>query len=178
MGKEKSLTYKIARLKHWQLFLLMFVPLFVAIGLALNFEDDSPSRNFLLLGRLIYFAFYLIWLWTIISCFNKSVPGIVNKRNAAIAMVVAFCGFILGAAYKLSATPVYFQQPSALETIVMFLLQLPAGISLLYLIYQTAKCIHRIEKGMIFIFLSICMWPIAIWTVQPILNREIENNEA
>lgn len=156
----------LLKLRHWQVFLLLFLILILANYTFENSEIITRVLN--MLGIQLYFFWILGLGMTLTSVAEEKV---IAKRLVFIvnAIILLATGFIVS---------VFFEEGYESNSFFGFLL----GVYLLYAIIQfssyPAKILKSIEIGeearfsnYFGYFLMFIFWPFGIWLIQPKLNK-------
>ncbi len=158
----------ILKIKHWQIFLLLFPFLIIA---SINFQGDFENLYWI---NLIGIAVYLIWSFLLTNELIKIVPKDFNLKtkfyyfNAILFFVIYFTAMILNEGNEAKFSGIY-----AL-----------IGLYIVYAFLQSFGFAGRIIKSMelnrkskkhesIGYFFLLIFFPIGIWFLQPKINKLI-----
>ncbi|MEL5993434.1 hypothetical protein [Hymenobacter segetis] len=171
----------LLKIKHWQLFTLLFIPVLTAdfVTISTHASGDYFSFRVFAAMLLLFVGVFFSWLYALATGLQQKLPPTVSMNitrfkialfipSAYITLIIAdMFGAPLGATNGLTA--------SALAVIIPLHLLSMAGI--FYCIYFNAKSLKATELqrpvvfadylGEIFI---IWFFPIGIWAVQPRIN--------
>lgn len=163
----------ILHLKHWQVFLLLF--LFMIVG---NFEvEDWPVTNQILgtTGFLLYLGTLITYGHYLYDLLPKNVELNYNLFivNCFILIATVFVLTFLLEKTEISASGLY-----ALPIFYLF-------YALWHAVAFPAKALRSIElkreaklEEYIGMFIMVILWPICIWFIQPRVNRIAEQEPA
>lgn len=148
------------RLKHWHLFLIFVLPLFLALHL-----DDAFYRRILGSVSLIFILIYFLTIGEYLYCI-KEMKGHRCFRINCFYLVVLTVLF----GNVSNVVPGEFWS-------IMLLLVLYALIALIHVIEHVALLIRAVEKKPVDAFnqkaefLLLFFWPLGVWFLQPRINR-------
>lgn len=180
----------LLRLKHWQVFLLLFVlPFLLQYGLLALCAATAVRPGWvitLLLDALPSVA-YILWLWRVGWSLFRRLPTTIR---------ISSLYFHAGAVYFMLYTLLFIYTISLVKESVlegnlpfgMLLLLLPmhllATFCFLYMVYFVARSLVSVEQqrvvglgefaGAYFLFMFL---PLGIWLLQPRLHRLASGNE-
>lgn len=156
----------ILQLKHWMVFILLFVS-----QLAMNFTWEHHVSE----SKLIHvFGFLIFWLWVVLTGREvyKRVPRRLKKSETMY--------FINAMNISLFFGLMSFFRPEGIEGngFLLFLMVMYVPYAFFQVFSYSAKCLKTIEMnktvgfrsyiGLFFLFLFL---PIGIWIIQPKLNK-------
>lgn len=164
----------ILKIKHWQLFLLFFLPLIVGD----NLWHDGLSLGFSILGML----FYYYWLLSLgIQCEKINRANNIHSNQFVIFKILSI---IIMVCYVILPSLVLFQNPDERDPDIFMPMFFTIIISHIYITLFSSKSAYRAlnKKKSFFgdflpVFGAIFFWPIGIWFLQPRLNKLLEENE-
>lgn len=175
---------QILKAKHWQLFILLSLPLIYCFFVIKNANDFLKVD--LVIATLLYISsiLFLLWQWSIGMVFYKNLPKHLpfsKKRfqfflGYALIYSALFTLLLLLFLYQTRFEDYIFVAIYSIQIIIipplLFL------ISILYIIYKNAWIIQsiRLKRSATFtetigIFISFCIFPLGIWFLQTIINK-------
>jgi hypothetical protein len=192
------------RMKHWQLFLLLFgIPfIFQVIGALSLSYFKNPTLLFMAFPIILflYMVAFFTWFYTLGTHLNRKLPDTVQMslRRFKIFLSIPFlyflliCIFLFSLFINLSAMaasgtsdPMAFSaaRPSWLFFILVIPLHFFSMFCILYSLYFIAKSL-KIAEGQRIVtfndfageFFLIWFFPIGVWFIQPRINRLFEND--
>jgi hypothetical protein len=159
------------RIKNWQLFLAVIIPLTVALELALTLgiKDISPIWIIILLS--ISAEVLIAWYYSLGTNLYKRSPGLVELNLDFIRICIPITALSMPLFF-------YFTLYQNNFEILLTLLGFINAASLLYLVYSIAKGLTAIElhrevttNDFQTEFLLLCFYPIGILAIQPRINK-------
>src|SRR5689334_21320289 len=166
----------LLRLKHWQLFLIMWaIPLAVLI---------VPASRFIFSVIPLFILIYFAWIWAIGTEFHRKLPSGVNLNLTVfkISILLFAAWFIFLEAW--SQVGFFSSQRSTEDdvntnTIIIILtVQIISGVLFILSIRFAAKTFRSVELGKLakfpvyqYEFNLILFSPLGIWMLQPRLNK-------
>ena len=161
------------RAKHWQLFLVFIVAMYLSQSMAFDsIRGKNPVGPFLLMLPNFIFSFLLFgWLWAIATACSKKLPA---KLYSSPKFMQA--GLIYALIY-MTYFGAMFGSPEQLSAYI-FIPHLLAMAAAFYALLFTAKQLIKLEQSEDVNFLAysgsfFLMWffPIGVWFLQPKVNE-------
>lgn len=177
---------KIALLKHWQIFIFLFVlPMLIKYFVLDNYllSKDLEERIFFFPIRVFLFNFpFFVWLYALGTIFYTKLPSTkgvkINGFKRCIYFALTTMAFNAIAIYILFEYNFFSETLSYLILVCIYLLQLINIVCLFYSIYFVARAIVTVEYERIVLFndykgtlLALLFFPIGVWMVQPRVNQ-------
>lgn len=183
---------KLLRLKHWQLFVLLFgMPFILQFVFATAFAltpDSVILFSILPIIMLLFMAVFFSWFYAIGTNLHKMLPESVKMNLTRfkifllipviyIAFICVFMFFIFS---KLSTTnaPLNTEFFSLIVPVHLF-----SMFCIFYCLYFNAKALKTVEwqKPVTFgdfagEFFLLWFYPVGVWIIQPRLNKLFEKN--
>lgn len=165
------------KLKHWQIFLLLFVPSIFLVILGGVLQSDPLKIILPFLSAFIMGFIYNGWLWTIGHLNNYLYPE--TKQKFSIFR------FLFRLALILAFLIIPILRNTDMSLIVIHILSAFSLIVFLFCIYLITNALHSIEKqkygkvnSVFNDFILIWIMPIGIWFIQPRINKiELDLND-
>jgi hypothetical protein len=202
---KKNIPMKIfLRMKHWQLFILLFgIPFtFQGIGMVSIAFFKDPAMLFLVfpLILLLYMAGFFSWFYTLGTNLNRRLPDTVQMNlrkfkillSIPIVYILLICIFLFGLFKNLaemaasgSTDLAAFSalQPSWALVALIIPLHFFSIFCIFYSLYFIAKSLKVAEgqRAVVFNdfageFFLIWFFPIGVWILQPRINRLFAND--
>jgi hypothetical protein len=193
------------RMKHWQLFLLLFgIPfIFQVIGtLSMTFLKSSTMLFMALpLVMLLYMAAFFSWFYTLGTNLNRKLPDTVKMNlkkfkillSIPIIYILLICIFLFGLFRSLAeiaasgspdAAAFSTMQPSWALIVLVIPLHFFSIFCIFYSLYFIAKSLKVAEgqRAVLFSdfageFFLIWFFPIGVWIIQPRINKLFAKDE-
>lgn len=176
----------LLRVKHWQLFILLWgIPLINQIALLTDLIS-SKSLNLLFTGfpliTALFMAFYFGWIYSIASGLNSKLPGSVkmNLTKFKIFIIIPFAYMLFLSIYIFTFFKDYYggQQPGISLLALLIPIHLFSMFCIFYCFYFTAKSLRSVELGRPVVFddyagefFLFWFFPIGVWILQPRINK-------
>ncbi len=184
---------KLLRLKHWQLFVLMFgipfiLQFFFAAALALAPDSMIPYAVMPLI-MLLFIIIFFGWFYALGVNMHKRLPASV-KMNLGRFKIFLFIPVI----YILSICILMFFVFNNISTadqppryLGLFALIIPVHLfsmfCIFYCLYFNAKALKSVElqrpvtfNDFVGEFFLLWFYPVGVWFIQPRVNKLVENN--
>ncbi|MDX5422612.1 MAG: hypothetical protein LPK14_10190 [Hymenobacteraceae bacterium] len=174
----------LLRLKHWQVFLLLFVvPFLLQYGLKELFRVTGVgiSDAVEVLLDALPAVFYLSWLWCVGLYLHRRLPSGIRVRSIYLHLAALY---FLGYTFLLLYTLVIVRDNVLTGNLPlgMLLLLVPmhlfATFCFLYIIYFDARSVASVEEQRVVEFgeyggliLQFLFLPVGIWFLQPRLRK-------
>lgn len=190
------------QLKHWQLFLLLFVVPFgimmVLMGAVIAQEDPTVLLSAYPWIMVYYMAAFFGWFWSVGTHLHAKLPYGLRMNLRMFKWFLAIpVAYILTLVFFLFAfmrqfvdfktmTPEEMPDMSGLAYLFLIIpVHLFSIFCIFYCIYFVAKCLKCVELqknvelgDFIGEFVLVWILPVGIWFVQPRINRIYEESEA
>jgi len=187
----------IARARHWQLFVVMLLPMVVAYSLyfpSMSLDPvTNPEQSFALLEdsfikmmlvSLFGYMLLYLWIWVIGRVCNSSLPRISRRKDGLFNFSVPFALCYLPIATiafpKLVAT-----EGAHWSAALIIPLHIAASFMLFYAMIFAARSVaslgqnRRAGFGRSFLFfMGIMYFPIGVWIIQPCLNAAFADTQS
>ena len=161
------------QLKAWQMFILLFAPMFLP---AIFINIDGPSIPFGI-GWLVWMVILIGWMYTIGIKSNSLLPAELKKNTILYTL-----GFITPLIYGVLVATLFFptiQDGAAQKPPIWFVpLHLASMFGMFYGLYFTAKQFTALKTGRAVKFLDysgpfFLLWffPLGVWFIQPSINE-------
>lgn len=173
--------------KHWQLFLIFFILMFVFQISFLLQIGLNESIDFFGLQTAVFIGCFLSWFYFLIIGLNKKIKNESLKANTRnllffiifpiLYILISFTifpgGFNISTEGESDSDPIWL--------LVIFPVHLFSMFCIFYLLYKTAKTIKvsEIQRSVKFVdfageFFLLWFFPIGIWFLQPKINKLAE----
>lgn len=193
------------RMKHWQLFSLLFgIPfIFQVIGTTSIAYFKNPTILFMAFPTImfLYMAAFFSWFYTLGTNLNRKLPDTVKMNlkkfkillSIPIVYIILICIFLFGLFKSLSEMvasgspdPAAFStvQPSWILIALVIPLHFFSIFCIFYSLYFIAKSL-KLAEGQRAVqfndfageFFLIWFFPIGVWIIQPRINRLFADDE-
>lgn len=167
--------------KHWQLFILLVVSIFVGQVLMATsaFNGGMINPMTVVIPALIWGIIYFGWLWAIVTACSKALPPELSSSPWLMK-----AGIIYALAYLLFSGIFFFSSGNGLPGYIVAMHFL-AMAAIFYALGFTAKQLTKLEQksnvsfftysGPFFLF---WFFPIGVWFIQPKVNQLLGSRNA
>ena len=166
--------------KHWQLFILLFGPMFFARALRFNFimNGKQASPILVLLPAALIGALFFGWLWSVSAACSRELPKelVSSPRPMQVGLVYAL--------FYLAISGFFFGSGASLPGYII-IMHMMAMVAMFYALGFTAKQLAKLElkkavsfyeySGPFFLF---WFFPVGIWFIQPKVNKLLGSKNA
>lgn len=185
---------RVLKMKHWQLFVIMFaIPMVLQIVLVSTmFMSGDPSVNFTLFPviMILFTAFFFAWLYAMGTNLHKKLPPDVSMNVGLFRIFL-----LIPAAYiifiSLSVFSIFNKEnpedgsPVLKMAAYIIPLHLFSMFCIFYCLYFTAKTLKTVElqRPVTFSdfageFFLIWFFPVGVWIIQPRINQLFNDKES
>jgi len=187
----KKIESILARLRHWQLFLLLFIPFVVPyflspqVGLeqASDVEAFRSSVTWMIAMSIPWGVAFYAWIWVLGRVCNASLAPSLRRNGRVFNFAMPFALCYLPIAMLVFPQMVFAEDGYWLAAIVIPI-HIAAVFLLFYAVIFSARSVASLGSdrlagsGRSFLFLlGIMYFPIGIWFIQPRLNAAYEESQ-
>ena len=160
--------------KHWQLFILLMLPMFLSQLLVFNSFQTNEMPNITTVFGLTLMMMLILFAWvsSIASeCFKRLPPELASSPTKM------YVGLVYASLYLVVASNFFMNPQHGLPSLIVPF-HLLAMVAIFYSIGFTAKQLIKLEQQKDVSFVDYCgpfflLWffPIGVWFLQPKVNR-------
>lgn len=179
----------VARARHWQIFVVVLLPMVVAYYLYFPSMNPDPTTNpeqrfamfediffkMTLVSLLGYMLLY-VWIWVIGRVCNSRLPRVSRRKDGLFNFSVPFALCYLPIA-TIGFSKVVATEGAHWSAALLIPLHIAASFMLFYAMIFAARSVaslgqnRRAGFGRSFLFfMGIMYFPIGVWIIQPRLN--------
>lgn len=182
---------KLLVLKHWQLFIVLFVlPFFIQFAATFAvLASETPTMLFIVFPIIIvlFMGTFFSWLYTLGTNLHKKLPQAASMKLLYFKMALIFpVLYILVMAvlmYYMFSSMVVNEPPNFAWMLLIIPFHFFSMFCILFVLYFIAKALKSVEQmkearfnDFIGEFFLIWFFPIGVWFIQPRVNKLFDDN--